>query len=166
MGGCFFSLVFFFFFGGERKKSHALLDTHLKRQSKVINSQAGDCKLNYLDGEPGCGGDQQWELVSHLSISKAFRGRERSCELLNSREGSVMIKANLHIAGQPYKSTVWNSHLRPWLIFQAPGCGVSTCIFGPFRAKWTEVLMTIGLFLISGYKRWGLRCPHHKSFFP
>lgn len=99
--------------GGEREeKSHALLDAHLLRQSKVINSQTGDCKLNYLDGEPGCGGDQQRELVSHLSISKAFRTGGRSCELLNSREGSAMIKANLHIAGQPYKSTVWNSHLR------------------------------------------------------
>lgn len=51
-------------------------DTNLKRQSKVINSQTGDCKLNYWDGEPGGGRDQQWEPVSHLSISKAFRAGE------------------------------------------------------------------------------------------
>lgn len=121
--------------GRKREKSHALFDAHLLRQSKVINSQTGDCKLNYLDGEPGCGRDQRRELVSHLSISKAFRAGGRSCERLNSREGSAMIKANLHIAGQPYKSTVWNWHLRWWLIFQAPGFGPSTCIFGPFRSQ-------------------------------
>lgn len=64
---------------------------------------------------------------------KGFQGRrERSCERLNSKEGSAMIKANLCIAGQPYKSAVWNSHLRWRMIFQAPGLGSSTCIFGPF----------------------------------
>lgn len=59
----------------EERESHSP-DTNLKRQSKVINSQTGDCKLNYWDGEPGGGRDQQWEPVSHLSISKAFRAGE------------------------------------------------------------------------------------------
>lgn len=64
-----------------------------------------------------------------------------------------MIKANLYIARQPYKSTVWNSHLCPWLIFQASGFGLSTCILGPLKANWNEILMTITLVLIRRYKK-------------
>lgn len=35
------------------EKRRALLDVHLLEQSKVINSQTGDCKLNYLGRRVG-----------------------------------------------------------------------------------------------------------------
>lgn len=90
----------------------------------------------------------------HTYPYQRLSGQERrGCELLNSSEGSEMIKANLGIARRPYKRTVWNPCECSWLIFQASGFGTSTCFCGSLKVEWNEILMTIILVLISVKKR-------------
>lgn len=79
---------------------------------------------------------------------KGFQGRERSCGPRNSSEGSQMIKANLYIVRQLYKSTVWNSHF----LIDFPSSRLWTVHIynvGPLKANRNEILTTITLVLIS-----------------